>query len=60
MPYNLFCLDLKIVISVFFTLSEVLFEFSYLTRCSKSASTSLFRFLIELLRHTKLVSSAKC
>ena len=54
MPYNLFCLDLKIVISVFFTLSEVLFAFSYLTRCSKSASTSLFRFFDRITQTYKI------
>ena len=58
-PSNFFCLDLKITISVFFTLSEILFAFNQLTRCFKSALTSLFSFLIELLRHKRLVSSAK-
>ena len=53
------CLDLKITISVFFTLSEILFAFNQLTRCFKSALTCLFSFLIELLRHNRLVSSAK-
>ena len=58
-PSSLFCLDLKITISVFLTLSEILFAFNQLTRCFKSALTSLFSFLIELLRHNRLVSSAK-
>ena len=49
-PSSFFCLDLKIIISVFFTLSEILFAFNQLTRCFKSALTSLFSFLIELLR----------
>ena len=57
---NLFFLDLKIIISVFLTLSEILFSLSQLNRCFKSALTSLFSFSIELLRHNKLVSSAKC
>ena len=57
-PSNFFCLDLKITISDFLTLSEILFAFSQLTSCFKSALTSLFSFLIELLRHNKLVSSA--
>ena len=35
-------------------LSEMLFEFNQLTRCFKSALTSLFTFLIELLRHKDL------
>ena len=56
---SFFCLDLKITISVFFTLSEILFAFNQLTRCFKSALTSLFSFLIELLWHNRLVSSAK-
>ena len=42
-----------------FTLIEILFEFNQLTRCVKFELTSLFSFLIELLRHKKLVSSAK-
>ena len=42
-----------------FTLSEILFTFNQLTRCLKSALTSFFSFLIELLRHNRLVSSAK-
>ena len=58
-PSSFFCLDLKITISVFFTLSEILFAFNQLTRCFKSALTCLFSFLIELLRHNRLVSSAK-
>ena len=55
---NFFCLDLKITISVFFTLSEILFAFNQLSRCFRSALTSLFSFLIEFLRHNRLVSSA--
>ena len=43
-------LDLKITISVIFTLSEILFTFNQLTRHFKSALTSLFSFLIELPR----------
>ena len=58
-PSNFFCLDLKITISVFFTLSEILFAFNQFARCFKSALTSLFSFLIELLRNKRLVSSAK-
>ena len=58
-PWNLFCLDLKITISVFFTLHEILFPFNQLSRCFKSALTSLFSFLIELLRHNRLLSPAK-
>ena len=34
----------------FFILGEILFAFNQLARCFKSALTSLFRFLIELLR----------
>ena len=56
---NFFYLDLKITIPVFFTLSEILLAFSQFTSCFKSALTSLFSFLIELLRHNKIVSSAK-
>ena len=56
---NFFCLDLKITISVFFTLSEILFAFNQLTRRFKSALTSLFSFLIDLPRHNRLVSSVK-
>ena len=56
---SFFCLDLKITISVFFTLNEILFAFNQLTGCFKSALTCLFSFLIELLRHDRLVSSAK-
>ena len=60
-PSSFFCVDLKITIPVFFfTLTEILFAFNQLTRCFKSALTSLFSFLIELLRHNRLVSSAKC
>ena len=58
-PSSFFCLDLKITISVFFTLSGTLFEFNQLTRCFRSALTSFFSFLIELLKHKRLVSSAK-
>ena len=58
-PSNFFCLNLKITISVFLTLREILFAFNQLTRCFKSALTSLFNFLMELLRHKRLVSSAK-
>ena len=58
-PSNFFCLDLKITASVFFTLSEILFAFNQFAKCFKSALTSLFSFLIELLRHKRLVSSAK-
>ena len=54
-PSNFFYLDLKITISVFLTLREILFAFNLLTRCFKSALTSLFKFLMELLRHKKLV-----
>ena len=56
---SFFYLDLRITISVFFTMSEILFAFNQLTSCFKSALTSLFSFLIELLRHKRLVSSAK-
>ena len=58
-PSNFFWLDLKITISVFFMLSEIIFAFNQLTRCFKSVLTSLFSFLIELLRYKILVSSAK-
>ena len=58
-PSSFFCLDLKITISVFYTLSEILFTFNQFTRCFKSALISLFSFLIELKRHNRLVSSAK-
>ena len=58
-PSNFFWLDLKITISVFFTLSEILFACNQLTRRFKSILTSSFSFLIELLRHKRLVSSAK-
>ena len=34
----------------FFMLGEILFAFNQLARCFKSALTSLFKFLIELLR----------
>ena len=58
-PSSFFCLDLKITISFFFTLNEVLFAFNPLTRCFKSVLTSLFNFLIQLLTYKTLVSSAK-
>ena len=48
-PSSFFCLDLKITISIFFTLSGILFGFNQLTRCFKSALARLFSFLIELL-----------
>ena len=57
---NFFCLDLKITISVFFTLSEILFACNQLTKCFKLVLTSLYSFLKELLGHKRLVSSAKC
>ena len=43
----------------FFTLTEILFAFNQLTRCFKSALSSLFSFLRELLRHNRLVSPSK-
>ena len=52
-------LDLKITISEFFALSEVLFGFNQLTRCFKTTLTSLLSFLVELLKRKTLVSSAK-
>ena len=59
-PSNFFCLALKITISVFFfTLSEMLFAFTQVTRYFNSALASLFSFLTELLTHNRLVSSAK-
>ena len=59
-PSNFFCLDLKITISgFFFTLCEILFAFNQLTGCLKSALICLFSFLTELVRHKRLVSSAK-
>ena len=54
-PSKFLCLDLKITISVFLTLSESLFAFSQFAKCFKSKLTSLFSFLIELLRHKRLV-----
>ena len=54
-----FSLDLKTAISAFFTFSEILFAFNQLTRFFKSVLNSLFSFLIELLRHKRLVSPAK-
>ena len=59
-PSSFFYLDLNITISVFLTLSEILFAFNQSTRCFKSLLTCLFSFLIELLRHNRFVSSAKC
>ena len=53
-------LPIKVCINIsLFTLSEILFAFNQLTRCFKSALTSLLSFLIELLWHNRLVSSAK-
>ena len=43
----------------FFLLSQILFAFNHFARCFKSALTSSFSFLIELLRHKRLKSSAK-
>ena len=40
-------------------ISEISFAFNQLTRFFNSALTSLLSFLIELLRHNRLVSSAK-
>ena len=40
-------------------LSEVLFAFNQLITCFKSELTSLFSFLMKLLRHKRLVTSAK-
>ena len=56
---NFFCFNLKISISVFLHWVNFLFAFNQLTRRFKSALTSLFRFLIELLRYNRLVSPAK-
>ena len=56
-PSNFFCLDLNITFQ--FLHSEILVAFNQLARCFKSALTSLFSFLIELLRYKRLVSSAK-
>ena len=36
-PSGFFCLDLKITVSVFFTLSQILFAFNQLTTCFESA-----------------------
>ena len=58
-PSNFCCFNFKIIILVFFTLSEILFAFNQLTRRSKSVLISLFSFLIEVLRRNRLVSSAK-
>ena len=38
-----------------FIFGEILFAFNQLARCFKSAFTSLLSFLIELLRHKRLV-----
>ena len=56
---NFFCFNLKISISVFLHWVNFLFAFKQLTRRFKSALTSLFKFLIELLRYNWLVSPAK-
>ena len=59
-PSNFFYLDLKItILFYFFYILIFTFAFNQLTRCFKSALTSLFNFLIELLRHKRLLSSAK-
>ena len=39
-PLNFFCLDLQITISVFLSLSEILFAFNKFARYFKSALTS--------------------
>ena len=54
-----FCLDLLISISVFFNIEWNFIFIRQLTSCFKSALTSFFSFFIELLKHNKLVSSAK-
>ena len=67
LPHSLFSTHLQISFVYrykdhhlsFFTLSEILFVFKQLTRCFKSILTSLFKLLIELLIHNRLVSSAK-
>ena len=43
-PSNLFCLDLKITISDFFTMSKILFAFNQLTKRFKSALISFQLF----------------
>ena len=58
-PSNYFWLYLKIIVSVFFTLSEILFQFNQFARCFKSALTNLFTFLIRLIRYKRLVASSK-
>ena len=60
-PSNFFCLDLKITILAFFAICEIFIAFSQLTRCFRSALTSLLSFFIALmrLRHNRLVSSVK-
>ena len=58
-PSNFFCLNLKITTLVFFYIELNFIAFNQLTRCFKSALTSLFSFLIELLRHKRLLSLAK-
>ena len=55
LPLNFFGLDLKITISAFLTLSEVLFAFKQLTRPFKPALIILSSLLIELLRQNRLV-----
>ena len=57
--WNFIWLDIKIVILIFFMLSEILYAFNHLTGRFKSPLDSLFSFLIELLRHKRLASSAK-
>ena len=58
-PSNFLCLNFEITISVFLALTQILFVSSQITRCFRSAFTSLFSFVIELLRHNKLMSSSK-
>ena len=61
-PLNFFYSSLKITISVSFTLSFFFFfffAFNQLNIWCKLVLTSLFSFLIELLRHKRLVSSRK-
>ena len=54
-----FCLDLKIIISVFYIEWNILlFAFNRLARYFNAALTSLFSVSIELLRYNRLVSSA--
>ena len=59
-PSIFICLNLRITISAFFKLSELSFSFKQLTRCFKSALTSLLNFVIELLRHNRLVTKFYC